>query len=156
MTEKQPSAPGDAAYASAEKNPVTRLILGALHEQDALTYHGRGSEDVGERAWHLLGEIEKAGFTILRTKSYKAAQERQRIADVMRESAERDKREQREWIERDIFPWQRHLLNRVNHLGLLAQRLGATAEDMVGPSCECGQGSCLNEPRGSSTPGGAA
>lgn len=147
-TPRGPSTKTTDAYESAAKHPLVSEILAALHEQDAMSYHGEGSVRIGERAWHVLHEIEKAGFTILRTKSYKAAQERQRIAEVMRESAERDKREQREWMERDVFPWQRHLLVRVQHLGLLAQRLGAAPEDMASQWCDCGQSSCPTTEKG--------
>lgn len=142
MTEKRPSSPGEVAYDKATAHPLASIVLTALHEQDALSYHGRGSEEIGERALGVVKAIEDAGFTILRTKSYRAAQERQRVAEVMREMAEEDKRTQREWMERDVFPWERHLVNRLNHVAALAKGLGATAEDFVGPPCNCGKGQC--------------
>jgi hypothetical protein len=86
--------------------------------------------------------LESSGYVVVTEKSYRAAQERQRIAKVMQESAERYEGGMREWLERDVFPWERHLVERVNHLAGLASRLGATAEDFVGPPCLCGRGKC--------------
>ena len=86
--------------------------------------------------------LEAAGYVVLKAKSYRAAQERQRLALAQAEWAERDEAENRAWLERDVFPWERHLVQRLQHIAALAGSLGATAEQMVGPPCTCGMSGC--------------
>lgn len=86
--------------------------------------------------------LEANGYVVLKQKSYENAQRRQWVDRALRASAEEDRDRQREWMERDVFPWKRHLMNRVTHLGNLAVRLGATTEDMKGPPCDCGRTGC--------------
>ncbi|MCU1592451.1 MAG: hypothetical protein JWP11_3707 [Frankiales bacterium] len=86
--------------------------------------------------------LETSGYVVLKEKSYRQAQERQRIARVMQESAEQRYEHQQAWLARAVFPWERHLVQRVDHLARLATRLGAKDEDWAGPPCTCGGRQC--------------
>jgi len=87
--------------------------------------------------------LEQMGFVVLTRRSYEAAQRRQEIARWREQDAIEDKKRQREWMEKEIFPWKRHLQNRVNHLGYLALELGATTAQMLGGvPCDCGREQC--------------
>lgn len=86
--------------------------------------------------------LEASGYVVVKEKSYRQAQERQRIARVREEYAEKHEADLRAWMERDVFPWERHLVQRVDHLARLATRLGAKDEDWAGPPCTCGGRQC--------------
>lgn len=91
----------------------------------------------------VTAELARLGYVVLKLKSHRAAQERHRIAHVRMRDAHEARDKQQAWLERDIFPWQRHLTQRVDHLAGLAARLGATPEQMASPSCPCGLPQCL-------------
>lgn len=99
--------------------------------------------DRDEYVKRVKAELAAMGYVVLKEASYRKAQERQRIAQVRMESAIEDRQHQRDWLDRDVFPWQRHLTNRVDHLAGLARALGATAGDFVGPGCGCGSNGCM-------------
>ncbi|MGB3483986.1 MAG: hypothetical protein WBB07_17440 [Mycobacterium sp.] len=72
------------------------------------------------------------GFVVLREKSYRQAQERQRIAECMRESAERDAESARHWAQTELCEETRFLRNRCEFLYGAAIKAGADPEDLRG------------------------
>lgn len=75
--------------------------------------------------------VEAAGFVVLRQKSYRAAQERQRRAEVYRECAEESKERAYAWA-RDCLAEERRLRERLTFVYGVAQKFGATAADLRG------------------------
>ncbi len=71
------------------------------------------------------------GWTVLRTKSYLAAQQRLAIAVREIEYEKRDAEHSREWA-RNAFTEERRLRDRCTYLYGLAASLGATAEQLKG------------------------
>lgn len=74
--------------------------------------------------------LETSGYVVLKAKSYRAAQERQRITRVLRESAEREAVMARQWAY-DCLARERRLAERVTEMWGLAVRHGATAADLA-------------------------
>jgi hypothetical protein len=52
-----PAPTDDELYAHAGEHPLSALLLAALHEQDALSYHGQGSSGIGRRALDLAAAV---------------------------------------------------------------------------------------------------
>lgn len=75
--------------------------------------------------------LASEGYVVLKEKSYRAAQERQRIAQCRAEWAERDMESSRQWA-RDAYEEQRRLGTRLGLLYGLAQALGATEDQLRG------------------------
>ena len=72
------------------------------------------------------------GFIVLTAKSYYAAQERQRCAEVTAQSAIADRDGQRQWMERDIFPRLDHLSDRLTFVYGIARARGASVVELGG------------------------
>lgn len=77
--------------------------------------------------------LEAHGYVVLRAKSYRAAQERQHIAQALLASEERHNEGTRAWAQQ-AFDEQRRLSERCTYLYGLAARLGATDDDLRGPA----------------------
>jgi len=76
-----------------------------------------------------------AGWVVLREKSYRQAQERQRVAEALRRMAERDAEHARGWAV-DCLAKERRAYERVTYLYGLAALLGATREQLRGDTEE--------------------
>lgn len=72
------------------------------------------------------------GWVVLREKSYRQAQERQRVANALHDAAERRAQEVREWA-LNCLQEERYLRKRCEYLYGLASSLGATHEQLDGP-----------------------
>lgn len=77
--------------------------------------------------------LEANGWTVIRTKSYRAAQERLRVAEARRVSEEMHAEQTREWAQR-AYTEQRALMKRCEFLYGMARSYGATAEELRGES----------------------
>lgn len=80
-------------------------------------------------AEEAIAIVEAAGFVVLREKSYRAAQERQRRAECQREYAEENRARSDAWA-RDCLTEERRLRERLTFVYGVAQRFGATIEDL--------------------------
>lgn len=76
--------------------------------------------------------LEASGFVVLREKSYRQAQERQRVAEALRASAEQEAGHARQWA-RDCLTEERRLRDRITHVYGIAQAHGATVEELRQP-----------------------
>lgn len=97
-------------------------------------------------AWALeeaLDVVRAAGYVVLKAKSYRQAQERQRVAEALRaaeaESAESARRWARECLEQERF-----LRERVTYLAALCMKLGATMDQLRGEDDDAQQASYLD------------
>jgi hypothetical protein len=93
----------------------------------------------------LSGAIEavtEAGYVVLKAKSYRQAQERQRVAEAMRRAEEDAAESARAWA-RDCIAQERHLRDRLTFVYGVARAHGATVEDLDGGTCTCGLASCV-------------
>lgn len=79
--------------------------------------------------------LEAAGFVVLREKSYRQAQERQRIAECRREGAEEARAAAMAWA-RDCLTEERRLRDRLTFVYGIAQAHGATTEELSGSPVE--------------------
>lgn len=75
--------------------------------------------------------LEADGWTVVRTKSYHAARERQRVAEARVRWAERDIESAQHWA-REVLAGERRLAQRCSYLYGLAAALGATDEQLRG------------------------
>ena len=71
-------------------------------------------------------------WVVLKAKSYRQAQERQRVAEALRAAEERNSEHTRAWAMR-AFEEERRLRDRCTYLYGLAARYGATDEELRGP-----------------------
>jgi len=71
------------------------------------------------------------GFTVIKTKSYRAAQERQRIAECMTEMAKESAASNRAWAI-NCLDEERRLRDRLNFAYGVARANGATIEELSG------------------------
>lgn len=78
-----------------------------------------------------IAELEAEGYVVLRAKSYRQAQERQRVAEALRWAAERDREGTRDWA-LDAFAEQRRLRDRLTFVYGVARAHGATVEELSG------------------------
>ena len=76
--------------------------------------------------------LEAAGYVILKARSYRQAQERQRVAEALRAYAQRHEADLRAWMERDVFPRERYMTDRCTFLYGVARAHGATVEELGG------------------------
>lgn len=72
------------------------------------------------------------GHVVLRESSYRKAQERQRMAETRAFIADEQRDGQRKWMERDVFPRERYLADRLTFVYGVARAHGATAEELSG------------------------
>lgn len=75
--------------------------------------------------------LADAGFVVLREKSYRQAQERQRVAEALKRAAEERAEDARAWAV-DCLNEERRLYHRCTYLYGLAARHGATDEELRG------------------------
>jgi hypothetical protein len=74
--------------------------------------------------------LESRGYVVLREKSYRQAQERQRVAEALRKLEEEHNVHTREWAHR-AFDEMRRLSDRCTYLYGLAARHGATESELA-------------------------
>lgn len=74
--------------------------------------------------------LEAEGFVVLKSKSYRQAQERQRVAEALRLSAERDAEQARTWA-RNCLDSERRMRDRCADLVAFAMSHGATLDDLA-------------------------
>lgn len=72
-----------------------------------------------------------AGYVVIKAKSYRAAQERQRIAEALKEAAERQIASTERWA-RDCCQEERRIRDRLTFVYGVAQAFGATTGDLRG------------------------
>lgn len=85
------------------------------------------------RGLDLALELVKAsGYVVLKEKSYRQAQERQRVAQRMEEVALEDRDRAYVWA-RDSLAEERRTRERLTHVYGIAMKFGATHDDLVGP-----------------------
>ena len=75
--------------------------------------------------------LRAAGRVVLREKSYRQAQERQRRAECMREAAEQARESAMAWA-RDCLAEERRLRERLTFVYGVAQAHGATVDELRG------------------------
>lgn len=73
--------------------------------------------------------LEANGFVVLREKSYRQAQERQRVAECYRRAAEDDAEHARAWA-RDCLTEERRLRDRITFIYGVARARGATDDEL--------------------------
>lgn len=76
--------------------------------------------------------LEASGFVVLKAKSYRAAQERQRVAEALRDAAERYQQSTDRWVRQSIIPENHRLRDRCAFLYGAARAHGATADELRG------------------------
>lgn len=99
------------------REPVAGLLMNVF-ENEAL-----------ERA---LACVKAAGYVVLKEKSYRQAQERQRIAKAHEDWAVDERDRAYVWA-RDHLTEERRLRERLTHVYGVAMKFGATHDDLVGP-----------------------
>ena len=72
-----------------------------------------------------ISELEAEGYVVLRAKSYRQAQERQRVAEALRKAAEERVESTQRWAEQ-AFAEQRRLSERCTFLYGAARARGAS------------------------------
>ena len=72
------------------------------------------------------------GYVVLKQKSYRQAQERQRIAEALRRSAEEYRESGERYVREELGPEIRHLRNRCEFLYGAAIKAGAHPDDLRG------------------------
>lgn len=77
--------------------------------------------------------LEANGFVVLREKSYRQAQERQRVAEAYRAAEEQAAEHARAWA-RDCLTEERRLRDRLTFVYGVAQAHGATVEELRSPT----------------------
>jgi len=75
--------------------------------------------------------VREAGYVTLREKSYRQAQERQRVAEALRRYADEDAERTRAWA-REHCAEERRLADRLTFVYGVAVRHGATHEELAG------------------------
>jgi hypothetical protein len=90
----------------------------------------------------VKAELAAMGYVVLKEKSYRAAQERQRIARIMQEDAEQRVADLDRWARVDLIPAERHMRSRLNFVYGIAVAHGATPEELAGVECDCGRSGC--------------
>jgi len=78
-----------------------------------------------------LRMVRDAGWVTLREKSYRQAQERQRVAEALRAAAEREAEKYGEWA-RETHAEERRLRDRLTFVYGIARAHGATVEELRG------------------------
>lgn len=78
--------------------------------------------------------LESKGYVVLKEKSYRQAQERQRVADALRREAEKRYLHLFDWMDKQILPRERYMTDRCTFLYGVARAHGATVEELSGPT----------------------
>lgn len=96
-------------------------------------------EHIDTRNLNVSQAIDKAkaflthhGYVVLKEKSYRLAQERQRVAEVYRKCAEEDAQRARTWAQTELHNDIRDLYARCTYLYGVARAKGASAEELSG------------------------
>lgn len=76
--------------------------------------------------------LEQTGHVVLKEKSYRQAQERQRVADALREAAEEWRMSTQRWAEVTLHDEIRELMARCTFFYGEARARGATVEELKG------------------------
>lgn len=76
--------------------------------------------------------VKDAGYVVLKAKSYRQAQERQRVAEVRAQCAAEEAEGNRAWA-RDCLAEQRRLADRLTFVYGVARAHGASVEELRGP-----------------------
>lgn len=80
-----------------------------------------------------LEKVRSAGYVAIKEPSHRRAQERQRIAEAMRASAEQQQQASTErWAREDLIPENRRLSARLTHVYGVAKAKGATDAELRG------------------------
>jgi hypothetical protein len=74
--------------------------------------------------------VQAAGYVTLREKSYRQAQERQRVAEALRRYADEDAERARDWA-REHCAEERRLRDRLTYVYGVAMARGATREELA-------------------------
>lgn len=91
--------------------------------------------------------LESRGFTVLRTKSYRAAQERLRVAVALQEAAEERRRDTEVWVREKLIPEERRLHARLSEVYGAARAAGVSVEALSGLS-PFAKGGLVESPEG--------
>jgi len=75
--------------------------------------------------------LDQAGYVVIKAKSYRAAQERQRIAEALMHYAEEDAKNNRAWAV-NCLDDSRLVRDRLTFVYGVARAHGATVEDLTG------------------------
>jgi len=78
-----------------------------------------------------LKSVKSAGYVVLKEKSYRQAQERQRVAEALRKAEERAAEDARHWAI-NCLDEQRRLADRLTFVYGVARAHGATVEELKG------------------------
>lgn len=84
------------------------------------------------RTEDAIAILEERGYVVLKAKSYRQSQERQRVAEALRRNEEQHNEHTRAWANRCLDE-ERRLSARCTYLYGLAARHGATDEELRGP-----------------------
>ncbi|ANA86924.1 hypothetical protein SEA_DELIAN_68 [Gordonia phage Delian] len=76
--------------------------------------------------------LEDNGFVVLREKSYRQAQERQRVAEALRRAAEEDSARTRKWVQTELGHEIRYLRDRCTFIYGEARAAGCSVEQLSG------------------------
>jgi len=79
-----------------------------------------------------LTVVKESGYVAIKEKSYRQAQERQRVAEALRAYAEDEAEHARKWA-RDCLAEERRIRERLTFVYGVAQAKGATVEELRGP-----------------------
>lgn len=114
-------ATGDVDQANAE--PLADAVLLAIAPTVDLT----GSNvDAARRV------LANAGYVAIKDSSYRKSQERVRAAEQRAEYAKEEAASQRDWVERELLPRERHLSDRLTFVYGVARAHGATVQELQG------------------------
>lgn len=84
-----------------------------------------------EKVQEALRVIREAGYVALKEKSYRQAQERQRVAEALRRAAEEEMERKQHWVESENAE-HRRILDRLTFVYGVARAHGATEEELAG------------------------
>lgn len=76
--------------------------------------------------------LKRAGYVVVREKSYRQAQERQRVAEALKVDAQERAASQDKWWRTEILPELFQYRDRVTFLYGAARAAGCTAEELAG------------------------
>lgn len=74
--------------------------------------------------------LECNGYVVLKAKSYHQAQERQRVAEALRQYAEELRAGTQRWVETEWVPRERHLSDRLTFVYGVARAHGITVAEL--------------------------
>jgi hypothetical protein len=105
-----------------------------MHMVARMTAHSADCARVEE----ALAVVKAAGYVVLKEKSYRQAQERQRVAEALRKLEQEHNEHTRAWANK-AFDEQRHLRDRCEYLYGLAAKLGAGDRQLRGEHIDGGE-----------------